>query len=146
MKHPEEIYKNNKNPLESAIEKKVCDYAKSKSCVCYKFVSPSRRSVPDRLIIMPEGKGVFFIEFKRKGAKTTISQDVEIAKIRKQGMHVSIIDNVAGGKLLVDAQLLSESPWNQKKKPNEKKSRERFDFLTRGDAGEKVGMDDPMFN
>lgn len=53
-------------PLEKEIEKKVCDYAKASGMLVYKFTSPARRSVPDRLFI-PEGKSAFFIEFKREG-------------------------------------------------------------------------------
>jgi len=87
-----------KDPLEKVIEKKVCDHAKQLGCLVYKFTSPSRRSVPDRLFIMPGGKGVFFIEFKRKGCKPTAGQEIEIAKIRAQGTQVFVIDNVDEGK------------------------------------------------
>jgi hypothetical protein len=31
------------NPLEKVIEKKVCDYAKSKGCIHYKFLSANCR-------------------------------------------------------------------------------------------------------
>lgn len=96
----------NTNPLEKVIEKKVCDYAKSKGCLVYKFTSPARRSVPDRLFIMPDGKGVFFIEFKRKGQKPTPAQQVEIEKIRKQGTLVFVADNIETGKRCIDLMLL----------------------------------------
>lgn len=89
------------DPLEKDIEQKVCDHAKKQGCLVYKFTSPSRRSVPDRLFIMPEGKGVFFIEFKRLGCKPTPSQEVEIEKIQKQGAHVFVVDNVAYGRTIV---------------------------------------------
>lgn len=89
------------NPLEKAIEIKVCDHAKALGCVVYKFTSPSRRSVPDRLFIMPGGKGVFFIEFKRLGQKPTLAQAIEIAKIQNQGAKVFVIDTVGAGKALV---------------------------------------------
>lgn len=85
------------NPLEKEIEKKVCAYAASLGILVYKFTSISRRSVPDRLFILPGGKGVFFIEFKRKGQKPTAAQEVEIEKIRKQGTRVYVIDEVAEG-------------------------------------------------
>lgn len=91
----------NKDPLEKVIEKKVCNYAKSLGILVYKFTSPSRRSVPDRLFILPGGKGVFFIEFKRKGCKPTPAQEVEIATIRRQGVKVFVIDNVDAGEKTV---------------------------------------------
>jgi len=98
------------NPLEKDIEKKVCDYAKSLGCLVYKFTSPARRSVPDRLFIMPAGRGCFFIEFKRKGCKPTPAQEIEIAKIRKQGITVFVIDNVQDGKAMVDNELSGFPP------------------------------------
>lgn len=106
-------------PLEKNIEKKVCDFAKSLGILHYKFTSPSRRSVPDRLFMVPGG-GVFFIEFKRKGGKPTPAQQVEINKIRAQGVQVYIVDDAAEGKKVV----LNES---------------------KGMYGKTVGMDDPAF-
>ena len=48
--------------LEKQIEAKVCDYAKERGLLVYKFTSPNRMAVPDRMFIRPDGK-VFFIEF-----------------------------------------------------------------------------------
>jgi len=95
----------NADPLEKVIEKKVCDHAKQLGCMVYKFTSPARRSVPDRLFIMPGGKGVFFIEFKRKGCKPTPAQEVEIAKIRAMRTMVFVVDTVELGKLRVNDML-----------------------------------------
>ena len=91
----------NKDPLEKDIEKKVVEYARSLGVLAYKFTSPARRSVPDRMFILPGGKGVFFIEFKRLGCKPTPSQEVEIEKIRGQGVHVYVVDNVTAGRCLI---------------------------------------------
>lgn len=90
----------NANPLEKDIEGAVCAYAKKLGMLCYKFTSPARRSVPDRIFITVNGV-VFFIEFKRFGQKPTPSQDVEIKKIRSQGVKVFVVDNVEGGKMVV---------------------------------------------
>lgn len=95
----------NPNPLEKIIEKAVVAYAKTLGCLVYKFTSPSQRSVPDRLFIMPGGRGVIFIEFKRLGLKPTPAQEVEIAKIRAKGIYVGVVDNVAEGKRLVEKML-----------------------------------------
>ena len=75
-------------PLEKEIEKKICDYAKSKGCYVRKFVSPNNRSVPDRLIIAPGG-AVGFLEIKREGCKPTPAQLAELELLRKQGCNVS---------------------------------------------------------
>jgi len=95
----------NPNPLEKFIEAKVVAYAKSKGCLVYKFTSPSFRSVPDRIFVTPYGT-VFFMELKRKGQQPTAAQAVEIAKIRKQGVEVWVIDNVEDGKNAIDVMLI----------------------------------------
>ncbi len=91
----------NPDPLEKDIERKVCDYAKSLKMLCYKFTSPSRRSVPDRMFITSSGV-VFFIEFKRRGCKPTAAQEVEIAKIRATGVYVAIVNDVYVGKKIIE--------------------------------------------
>lgn len=95
----------NPDPLEKDIEKAVCDYAKSLGMLCYKFTSPSRRSVPDRLLITRTGV-VWFIEFKRLNGKVTAAQEVEIAKIQKRGIDVFVVNTVEGGKAAVLKQSL----------------------------------------
>ena len=97
--------KSNHNPLEKDIEKKVCDYAKSLGCLVYKFTSPSRRSVPDRIFIAPGGH-VWWIEFKRLGLKPTPGQEVEIEKIRSKRGIVWVVDNVEEGEQVIDLETL----------------------------------------
>lgn len=95
----------NPNPLEKDIEKAVCAYARSLNVLVYKFTSPNRMSVPDRLFITPDGR-VFFIEFKRAGCKPTLAQAVEHEKLRKQKVVVYVVDNVESGKNLVRQMLI----------------------------------------
>lgn len=90
----------NPDPLEKDIEAAVVKYAKSLQMLVYKFTSPSRRSVPDRMFITKDGV-VFFIEFKRKGQKPTASQEVESEKIRAQGVQVNVVDNIESGKRII---------------------------------------------
>lgn len=84
---------------ESAIEKKVCAYAKSKGWLHFKWSSPGQKGVPDR-IFMKRGK-VFFVEFKDTGKEPTTLQSVVINKIRRQGFDVYVIDSVEQGKKLI---------------------------------------------
>lgn len=98
----------NLNSLEKDIEAKVVDYAKSLGMLCYKFTSPSRRSVPDRMFITKTGV-VFFIEFKRQGQKPSDAQAVEIKKIRETGIYVFVADSVEQGKSLVGKMQLYRS-------------------------------------
>ena len=87
--------------LEKEIEKKICDYAKSKGCYVRKFVSPNNRSVPDRLIIAPGG-AVGFLEIKRGGCKPTKAQEAEMELLTKIGANTGWCDNVHGGRQFVD--------------------------------------------
>ncbi len=101
----------NLNPFEKDIEKRVCAFAEAHGILVYKFTSPSRRSVPDRMFILPGGR-VFWIEFKRAGCVPTASQEVEIAKMRKQGATVYVVDNVEQGKAVVDRFCLGNALLN----------------------------------
>jgi hypothetical protein len=97
----EEKEMNTPPQLEKEIEKKICDYAKSKGCYVRKFVSPNNRSVPDRLIIAPGG-AVGFLEVKRGGCKPTKAQEHEMELLTKIGANVGWCDNVHDGKQFID--------------------------------------------
>ena len=86
--------------LEKQIEAKVCDYAKTKGMMVYKFTSPARAAVPDRLFI--KNGRVFFIEFKRGGQKATEAQEREHHRLRQQAINVFVVDNVDAGKECID--------------------------------------------
>lgn len=84
---------------ESLIEKKVCDFAKSLGLEVYKFTSPSRAAVPDRLFIC-KGRHVF-IEFKATGKKVTPAQDREHKRLRAAGATVYVVDSVTEGERII---------------------------------------------
>lgn len=86
---------------ESAIEKKICDYAKSKGCLVFKFVSPGRKGVPDRIIIAPHGR-ILFMEIKATDKEPTELQYREIRKLNEHHVPVTWTDSVDGGKAWVD--------------------------------------------
>lgn len=95
--------------LESKIEKAVCDYAKKTyNFKPYKFTSPARRSVPDRLFCGP-GNIHFFIEFKATGKDATDAQQREITKLLERDHIVYVIDDIIIGKQLVDC--LVQAPY-----------------------------------
>lgn len=89
-------------PLEKVIEAKVNDYAKEKGVAVYKFTSPARAAVPDRLYINARGF-MWFVEFKRLGMIPTPAQQREHDRLRLRGVTVYVIDNIDGGKRMVDA-------------------------------------------
>ena len=53
---------------------------------CYKFVSPGRRGVPDRLVVC-RGR-IFFVELKKKSGRLSALQKVEARAIQSQNVEV----------------------------------------------------------
>jgi len=92
-------------PLEKDIEARVCEYARSKGVLAYKFTSPSRAAVPDRLFIAPDGR-VWFCEFKREGQTATVAQEREHHKLRQSNVNVFVVDNVPEGKNMIDLMVM----------------------------------------
>lgn len=99
----------NPNPLEKEIEKCVSTYAKSLGILSYKFTSPSRAHVPDRIFFLRRG-ACFLVEFKRKGKSPTSAQCLEISKLRQQGVAVYVVDNVEDGKKVVEVEKAMSDP------------------------------------
>lgn len=87
--------------LEAPIEKAVCSYAKDKGWLPYKFSSPNKRSVPDRIFINRNGF-ILFIEFKATGKQPTPAQNREFIRLTKQGCEVLVIDDIIKGKRMID--------------------------------------------
>ena len=90
---------------EKDVEEKVRAYALKRGCLAYKFTSPQRRSVPDRLIIAPGG-AVLFLELKAPGQKPTEAQLYEMRLLESKGCYVRWTDSVDKGKNIIDGLLL----------------------------------------
>ena len=78
--------------LEKDIEAKVRAKAIAAGWLVYKFTSPSRRSVPDRLFL--RGGRYVLIEFKRPGGTLTSGQTREIDRLRHAGAEVHVCYSV----------------------------------------------------
>ena len=76
--------------LEKDIERKLTLGVKNLGGVAYKFTSPARRSVPDRMIIIPGGH-VYFVEVKREKGKLTVGQEREIQRLKTLGCNVAVV-------------------------------------------------------
>ena len=90
-----------KPQLEKQTERNVCDYAHEVGLLVYKFTSPARAAVPDRLFVTPKGT-VFFCEFKREGIKPTPQQTREHDRLRGHKVAVFVVDSVDAGRLVVN--------------------------------------------
>lgn len=79
--------------LEKDVEATLVRRVKALGGHCEKFTSPGRRSVPDRIITMPNGQ-IIFVELKAPGNKPTDAQIKDHAKRRELGCDVRVIDNL----------------------------------------------------
>jgi hypothetical protein len=59
---------------------------------CDKFVSPGRRNVTDRIVLMPIER-VYFVELKKEGEEPNGGQLREHARLRKMGFKVYVLDS-----------------------------------------------------
>ena len=76
---------------EKAIEQKLVQAVKSKGGIAPKFVSPGFSGVPDRLILLPDGK-CGFVEVKAPGEKPRPLQKSRIRLLRRLGFKVYVLD------------------------------------------------------
>lgn len=75
---------------ESAIEAKLVRKVRELGGLCYKFVSPGNPGVPDRLIILPEGR-VVFAELKTEIGRLASIQKWQLEELRKRGADVRVL-------------------------------------------------------
>lgn len=87
---------------ESTIESYLVRRCKELGVLCYKFVSPSHRGVPDRLLIFPKGL-VTFIELKAPGKRPTALQMTVLKQMEGNKAVVAWADS----KTAVDGLLLA---------------------------------------
>lgn len=79
--------------LEKVIEAALVRRVKELGGLCEKFVSPGRRSVPDRLVTLPGGR-IVFIEVKSPGKGPTELQERDHWRRRKLGCEVLVINSI----------------------------------------------------
>jgi len=76
---------------EREIEKKLVIEVKKRGGICPKFVSPGYDGMPDRIVLLPNGK-IGFIEVKRPGEDARLLQKVRHRILRKLGFMVFVLD------------------------------------------------------
>lgn len=81
--------------LERDIEKALVKRVIALGGTAEKFTSPGRRSVPDRLVTLPEGR-MIFVELKAPGKTPTENQSRDHARRRALGCDVRVIDSLEG--------------------------------------------------
>jgi len=86
---------------EKDIETRIVNHVQELGGIAYKFVSPERRSVPDRLIVLP-GRSPFWIEVKTKTGVLSSGQKREIKRLRDLQQTVYVVYSVEQGIAVVD--------------------------------------------
>lgn len=76
---------------EREIERKLVAAIKVHGGICPKFVSPGFDGMPDRVVLLPDGK-IGFVEVKRPGEKPRALQLARHRLLRKMGFLVFVLD------------------------------------------------------
>lgn len=79
--------------LEKTIEAALVKRVKALGGMAEKFTSPSKRSVPDRLVTLPGGR-IIFVELKAPGKKPTPKQEFDHLRRRDLGCDVRVISTM----------------------------------------------------
>ena len=87
--------------LEKDMERKVVLEINRIGGRCYKFVSPGNQGVPDRIVILPEGR-VIFVELKTERGTLTKLQEIQIARLRMMGVDVRVLCGWEAVKAFID--------------------------------------------
>ncbi len=78
---------------ESKIERHLKKQIELLGGLALKFISPGLSGVPDRIVLLPQGR-IIFVELKAPGKKTRPIQEYRIKMIRALGFRVEIIDSI----------------------------------------------------
>lgn len=78
---------------EKEIEQKLVIAVKKRGGICPKFTSPGFDGMPDRLILLPDGK-IAFVEVKALGKKPRPLQLARHKLLQGLGFQIFVIDEV----------------------------------------------------
>lgn len=87
--------------LEKEVEKFLVREVKKIGGISFKFISPGNAGVPDRIVMLPNGK-VVFVELKTDKGKLTKLQEVQIKKISDLGADVRVLRGIEGVKEFIN--------------------------------------------
>ena len=80
---------------ESEIEARLVRGVKALGGVAYKFVSPGKVGVPDRVVVLPGGR-VIFVERKAEGGRRSPMQRQQLARRRRLGADAREVKSETG--------------------------------------------------
>ena len=79
--------------LEKDVERLLVKGIKELGGVAYKFVSPGNSGVPDRVVVLPDGR-VIFVELKTTTGKLSAIQTRQIVRLEQLGCEVRVLYGV----------------------------------------------------
>jgi hypothetical protein len=79
---------------EKQIEHSLVTATRKLGGLALKFVSPSFAGMPDRLVLLPDGK-MAFVEVKAPGKKPRVLQEKRHGMLRALGFQVFVLDDVS---------------------------------------------------
>ena len=77
---------------EKLIEQKLVKAVKAQNGMCPKLVSPGTDGMPDRMVLLPDGK-LSFVEVKAPGEKPRPLQIRRHKQLRQLGFRVAVLDD-----------------------------------------------------
>lgn len=80
--------------LEKDIEKLFRDEIKKAGGKAYKFTSPGNDGVPDRIVMLPDGR-IVFVELKTDTGKLSRLQELQRRQIAELGQTVRVLHGLA---------------------------------------------------
>ncbi len=78
---------------EKQLERKLAQAVKAMGGIAPKFISPGFDGMPDRLVLLPDGK-CGFVEVKRRGERPRPLQLSRHGMLRRLGFKVYVLDDV----------------------------------------------------
>lgn len=75
---------------ESDLEKRLKDKIEQLGGLCFKWVSPGRRGVPDRICILPKGRTIF-VEMKAPNGRLSPLQKKRIQELESLKHEVRVL-------------------------------------------------------
>ena len=79
--------------LERDVEKWLGERVKELGGLYYKLLSPGNDGVPDRIVILPEGR-IYFVELKTKNGRLSPIQEYQIRCLKMRGIDVVVIKGI----------------------------------------------------
>ena len=87
--------------LEKRVERLLVEVIKRFGGMCLKFVSPGTSGVPDRIVILPDGK-IIFVELKTDAGKLSKIQEHTISEMKKRNADVRVLYGLKDVKAFIE--------------------------------------------